>query len=366
MNTELVSAIIPVYRDSSTLKESIRVLLSDNHAEKEIIVVVDEPNERLLGDLNEFTNIKVITNKKRVGKVRALNQAIKYSSGNYLLFVDADVILPKNVISDSLIEIENCDILDYTKIGIQSSRISKFTSIDYIQANMISELFSKLSKKTFAIDGAAFMIKREALDKLGGFRPVVSEDFDIATRSHRLGLKYKISVKIRVKVRQPSNFNEWFLQRFRWAYGMGEWLKKNLTYIMGMIIYSPIIAVSAVLIMLPTITMGVLLEAVSSKIVSSYLVTSIYYAIPTTSIPIRAYVLTAYNQEVGRVVMASFSAFLILLPFYYYLSRRYGEKFNPLNFAIYYFVYQPVLLMVFLIGISISFMNLKPDINWVT
>ncbi len=366
MNPELVSVIIPVYKQSEEVLANLAELSNDKYTKTEITVVVDEPTQEFLKELCNFSNVKVIVNKDRKGKVNALNQAVQSSAGGYLLFADSDVLLPHNIIYNSVSEIGDNDILDYSKVGIVKSRISRLTSIDYLQANMISEIFSKISRKTFAIDGAAFMIKRNALERLGGFRPMVSEDFDLATRSHRMGLNYKMSCSIKVNVGQPDNFNEWFMQRIRWAYGMGEWIKQNLKYLFRMVVYSPIIAISAILIMLPTITMGIMLYAISSKIVSSYFITYIYYTIPSSSVPIREYVITAYYAEAGKVVMASFSTFIMLVPLYYYLAKRYGEKFSPLSFAVYYFMYQPILLMVFLIGISLSFMNIKPDINWVT
>ncbi|MCL4343967.1 MAG: glycosyltransferase family 2 protein [Nitrososphaerota archaeon] len=366
MDPELVSVIIPVYRESRTVLASLAMLTNDDHPQIEIIIVVDEPSQGFLKELDNFRTVKVVLNNERKGKVSALNQAVQSSSGSYLLFADSDVLLPSNIVYNSIIEIGNYDILDYSKVGITASRISRLTSIDYLQANMISEVFSKISQKTFAIDGAAFMIKRSALKRLGGFRPMVSEDFDLATRSHKMGLKYKMSVKLKVSVGQPDNFNEWFIQRIRWAYGLGEWIKQNLRYLFRMIVYSPIIAISAVLIMLPTITMGIMLYAISSKIVSSYFITYIYYTIPSSSVPIREYILTAYYAEAGKALMASFFAFILLIPLYYYLAARYGEKFSPATFAIYYFIYQPILLMVFLIGISLSFINIKPDFDWVT
>ncbi|MEM3632208.1 MAG: glycosyltransferase family 2 protein [Conexivisphaerales archaeon] len=366
MNKDLVSVIIPVYKQSKIVLESLAKLSNDYYQKTEIIIVVDEPTQKFLKELDNYRTAKVIINKVRKGKVSALNQGVKSSSGEYILFVDSDVLLPNNIIYNSIEEIGNHDILDYPKVGIVSSNISRLTSIDYLQANMISEIFSKISRKTFAIDGAAFMIKMDALKKLGGFRPMVSEDFDLATRSHKMGLTYKMSLKLKVSVGQPDNFNDWFIQRIRWAYGLGEWIKLNLKYLFRLAIYSPIIVISAIIILLPTITMGIILYTISSKIVSSYFITYIYYMIPTSSVPIREYVLVVYYTEAGKAIMASLSAFILLIPIYYYLAKRYNEKFNPLNFAVYYFIYQPILLAVFLTGISLSFMNKKPDIDWIT
>ncbi len=366
MNAEPVSVIIPVYQQSETVLKNLSGPLNDNRFQGEVIIAVDEPTENFLKELNKFKNIKLIISKERRGKVNALNQAVQSSSGEYLLFIDSDVLLPDNIIYESLIEIENYDILDFSKVGTIDSRLSKITSIDYLEANIISEMFSKLSHKTFLMDGAAFLIRRSAFQKLGGFNHVVSEDFDIATRSHKIGLKYKMTANIKVNVGQPSTFNDWFMQRIRWAYGMGEWLKQNLKYLFRMIVYSPIIVISAILITLPTLTMGIIFYAISSKMISSYFITYAYYVIPESFIPIREYALNAYHADAGKVIMASISAFIILLPFYYYLSLRYGGRFSPLNFAIYYFIYQPILLAVFLIGISLSFMNITPDIDWIT
>src|SRR3989304_6937481 len=92
-----ISIIIPVFNDESTIGLSLKSILDLEHPNKEIIIVFDKRTKD-----NSLTVIKKFANKKV--KIMfcepsppsvARNIGFKKSSGQFVMFVDADTIYPK-------------------------------------------------------------------------------------------------------------------------------------------------------------------------------------------------------------------------------------------------------------------------------
>ena len=108
---KLISIFIPVYRESDMLENLLEDLLEDPYEDKEIFVIIDEPSLKSLPLIDKFKGkVNFVLNGERRGRV--LNDAVEDSSGDILLFLDADVTIDGESgdflkkISDSL---ENAD-----------------------------------------------------------------------------------------------------------------------------------------------------------------------------------------------------------------------------------------------------------------
>ena len=78
-------------------------------------------------------------------------------------------------------------------------------------------------KKCPCVNGAAFAIKRETFEKVGGFRKVVAEDLDIATRVFLQDGSFAYTADLEVKNVVYTERRKWFQQRRRWAIGQALW-----------------------------------------------------------------------------------------------------------------------------------------------
>ncbi len=91
-----LSIIIPAYNEERTIFELLRRILSVNFAqlkiEKEIIVVNDNSEDRTYEIVcKNFPEIILINNDGRKGKGSALRKGIGFSSGDIIIFQDADL-----------------------------------------------------------------------------------------------------------------------------------------------------------------------------------------------------------------------------------------------------------------------------------
>ncbi|MCD6403432.1 MAG: glycosyltransferase family 2 protein, partial [Candidatus Aenigmarchaeota archaeon] len=267
-----ISVIIPVYQESRLLAKVLDTLLNQrmNSKHYEIIVVIDEPTEYSLDLTKKYCKkVKFILNKKRVGKANALNRAVKHSSGDILLFLDADVTLPndKDYLKKVIEEIQDADILDIKKEVIKDSFLSTMTYYEYIGFNIGFWFVSKFVGRCPSINGSAFAIKRKTFISLKGFRSVVSEDLDIAMRAFLKNYKFKYTKRVKVYNSVHSNWKNWFTQRKRWAIGAGIWLKEWYKDSLKICTRQPQIFIPSLFLLFPSLTLVLLYFLIPNSLV---------------------------------------------------------------------------------------------------
>ncbi len=205
----------------------LKELLSQN-VDKEIFVTVDEPTDRFSEEINRFTNeeIKFFINNERKGKANALNEAARLASGEVLLFLDADVQVTSDpdFLKKIIMEMQMTDVLDIKKeVSKGKSFLSRMAYYEYFTFNVSAWLSSRYMNKCPCVNGAAFAIKRETFEKVGGFHKVVAEDIDLATRVFLQDGRFAYTTDVEVKNVVYSDWSRWFKQRRRWAIGQGLW-----------------------------------------------------------------------------------------------------------------------------------------------
>lgn len=91
-NNTLVSVVIPCYNHGQYLKQAIESVLSQTHKNSEIIVVNDGSTDDTADICKIYPDVKYIYTN-RLGLSGARNMGIKYSTGDVLMFLDADDFL---------------------------------------------------------------------------------------------------------------------------------------------------------------------------------------------------------------------------------------------------------------------------------
>lgn len=85
----LISVIIPVYNGERYITEAIESVLAQEYLPIEIIVVNDGSTDRTEEMLRSYANVQY-GYQPRLGAASARNSGIRYSSGEWLAFLDAD------------------------------------------------------------------------------------------------------------------------------------------------------------------------------------------------------------------------------------------------------------------------------------
>jgi dolichyl-phosphate beta-glucosyltransferase len=115
------SVVVPAYAEAAVIQNSLNELYAYLRAEKmladtEVVVVAADSTDNTAGLAKEsgkqFTHFKLVTPGPKVGKGRDVKAGILASSGDYVLFTDADMATPVRHIKPAFETLEQgCDMV---------------------------------------------------------------------------------------------------------------------------------------------------------------------------------------------------------------------------------------------------------------
>src|SRR5579875_1760322 len=338
-DNHLFSVIIPVYRSAPTLDDTLSKLLASEHPHREIIVMLDCPDDNLLSLVNKYK-----------GKV----------------FFDSDISLPdEDVLKRVDRELLDFDVVEIKKVVSGSSILAKLVYYEYIGISAADWLISKSTKRTFGMNGAAFAITRVAFERVGGFRKVVSEDLDFGLRCFERGLRFNFIDDIAIYTFAPSSFSAWLKQRKRWAYGTAKWLKDNWQQIMAVVRSNPQVVLPSLLLIFPSLL--ALLASFTFKDLALWdAFALLFISFPARSFPILLIPFIS-AKEIGSILsffVASAIGMIAYSSLYYLFSRKMKLSFSPVWFILYYLIYSPIWLAAMVWGIIRVLINDEVEIDW--
>ena len=370
--TASISVLIPIYRESRFLEENLKKLLEYRYeGEKEIIVVIDEPTPESLKVIKRLRGkAKFIINWVRRGKSTVLNEAIAMSKGDILLFLDGDVKLPSNYnfLEELAEEMRETDILDLRKEVLIDSPLARLTYYEYLGFNACSWLASKLLGSYPSINGAAFAVWRKIILELGGFRRVISEDLDLATRAFLKGFRMKYSKSLSVFNAVHSRWDGWLKQRKRWAVGLAYWLRDYHRELIGSVARHPKVFLPLLILLFPSIVAvfaGLLLpDILVGRMLPLALLMLITRVEPSFSLPVL--VIPLYiNAYLVQNTFGSLLSFLIFSVLFWFFAKKLDFAFKLHEFFIYYFFYSPIYLTMIIIGvIQVLLLHREVEVDW--
>ena len=364
-----VSVFIPVFRESILLKPLLENLIKDPYPHKEIICIIDEPTQKSLETVEKFkSKVRFIVNGHRKGKVNALNEAYTFSTGEILLFLDGDCKLPdspQSFLEKVVDEIRDVEILDIRKKTLRNSLIAKLTYYDYFCHSIGNYIFSKTIGRCIAFNGAAFAIKRYAFDMLGGFRRVLSEDSDLAIRSFLKGFKFKLSENVEVYTQVPPSLKEWYVQRRRWGIGAALWIREYYKTLAKIVVEHPKTLFSSMFAVAPSLTFLLLNILPPTFSYENFIVLLLTIAATKLSFLIPSAYVALITLLLLKNVLPLAISFTIVIPLYWWASKKLNYTFNPIEFSLYYFFLSPLWLLIVIISLIRSFLikndTLKAD-----
>ena len=180
-STQAISIIIPVLNEARKINELIghlRGLRSD--VAPEIIVVDGDPRG---GTVRTIRDRQVKTAISEKGRARQMNYGAALASGEILLFLHADTLLPANGLARVKAAMaDNCYAAGAFDLGIQAElRIFRITE-KYVAFR------TRLTKVPYG-DQAIF-VRRGYFDKIGGYKEIpLMEDAEMMRRIRNRGDK---------------------------------------------------------------------------------------------------------------------------------------------------------------------------------
>lgn len=187
-----VSIVITNYNYAQYLPDSVESCLNQTHKPYEVIVVDDGSTDNSVAILNKYP-IKVCKEKNN-GVATARNIGGSISTGDYLIFLDADDKLDPTFIEETLKEMKG-------DIQIVSTDLEFFG--DQQGVHQYPDFSSEKLKEWQIIPSCCALLDRHLLDLSGGFDPFAHyEDYEFWLKADKLGFKFKHIAKPLMKYRK--------------------------------------------------------------------------------------------------------------------------------------------------------------------
>ncbi|MEO8583276.1 MAG: glycosyltransferase family 2 protein, partial [Flavitalea sp.] len=212
----ILSVIIINYNVKYFLEKCLQtVLQASSHINAEVIVVDNASSDDSITYLQpKFPSITFIANKINTGFSKANNQALAIASGKYILFLNPDTLIPDDCFSKCIAFMESCPeagalgvhmvngegiFLKESKRGFPSPSVSfwKMTGITsmysrskYFAKYYVGHLPENKTNQVDVLSGAFMFVKKEVLNKTGGFDEqffMYAEDIDLSYRIIKAG-----------------------------------------------------------------------------------------------------------------------------------------------------------------------------------
>lgn len=180
------SVVIPALNEERYLPKLLKNLQVQLDRDFEVIVVDGSSEDKTVERAKKIQGIKVIISEKRNVSYQR-NLGAKAAKGKWLVFLDADVQIPSNFLSQIhhfILEEKGCRFLTtWTKADSEDKSDRAIAML----INMLIETV-KLIEKEF-VGGYNMIIERTAFRAVGGFdeRLRVSEDFDLTQKLVKSG-----------------------------------------------------------------------------------------------------------------------------------------------------------------------------------
>ncbi len=325
-----VSLIAPAYNEGMTIKENVLSLLAIQYNNFDVIVVNDGSKDDSITILKESFDLfetnqeynaaiptkevrgiyrssnlayskLIVVDKINGGKADALNVGINISENPYIVCVDVDCIMDKDVLlklaksvmeeskkrviaTGGVIRIANSCVIKSGKlieVNAPSNMLARIQVLEYLRAFLLGRMAWSKMDGLLIISGAFGLFDREIVQKSGGYNvKTVGEDMELIVRMRRYMIENKEEYSVKYIpdplcwTEAPESYSILRKQRSRWTRGTMEtlWIHRRLFLnpkykILGLLSYpywlvyeylAPIIELLGILITVLFIYFGIL------------------------------------------------------------------------------------------------------------
>jgi glycosyltransferase involved in cell wall biosynthesis len=184
---QLVSVVIPCYKQAQFLPEAIESVLSQTYREMEVVVVDDGSPDGTAEVVARYASVRCVRQQNQ-GQAGARNAGFHATSGEYVVFLDAD-----DRLTPTAVEAHLCCFAEHPEAGFVVGDIDHM-ALDGSYAGsprwpmLEANHYEELLKVNHVANTIAVMFRRSVIERVGGFKSscVPAEDYELLLHAARL------------------------------------------------------------------------------------------------------------------------------------------------------------------------------------
>lgn len=157
------SIIVPVYNTEKYIDKCLKSIFSNTYKNFEVIIVNDGSTDKTENIINKYIkkydNI-IYIKQKNMGLSLARNNGVKKATGDYLLFIDSDDYVEKNLLENINKNIDDLDVLRYQLNIVFNDKIIPYEEKEFNATDGI-DAFEKIVKYKFIEMASLYVINRK-------------------------------------------------------------------------------------------------------------------------------------------------------------------------------------------------------------
>jgi cellulose synthase/poly-beta-1,6-N-acetylglucosamine synthase-like glycosyltransferase len=242
LSTPLVTIIVPAFNEEKSLRRALDSVVEADYPNKEIIVIDDGSTDNTYAIARNFRDRLpqdryLVISRPNGGKSTAINYAIRYAKGDYIIAIDADSVMGRDSIKEIMKYFQEPDVVAVggnIKVKNRNSLLTYCQALEYLVG-------INLFKRAYDVFGVVMVVP----GPLGGFRKKVllergeydkntlAEDFDTTIKVLKTGRAVQASTYAMSFTEAPESIDGLYKQRLRWNRGNLQTLLKHRDIVMN-------------------------------------------------------------------------------------------------------------------------------------
>jgi GT2 family glycosyltransferase len=213
MRTNVVtSVLVPTHQDAYLLRKSLPTLLGNRSGKIEILILNNSPTQDVrgsIGDSGDDPRVRIVEMGFEAGFARAINRGIRESTGGLVMFCNADLFPTATYIAEMLRFFE-----EHPRAGAAIGKLLRYDLEADGPTNVIDTAGLALTRQrrlvprgegerdsgqfdeeaeVFAVDGAAPVVRRTALDAISVNGEYLDENFFAHKEDHDVSWRVRLA-----------------------------------------------------------------------------------------------------------------------------------------------------------------------------
>ena len=196
----MISIVIPLYNKAKQIRATLKSVLTQTYSDYEIVIVNDGSTDRSVEEASAVNDPRIrFIHQENAGVSAARNRGIEEARGEFIAFLDADDLWKPECLQTQyeLTQLyPECSVFacNYEFVDVQGQ--VKPTIIRKLpfsgEHGVLNNYFEVASSSHPPICSISIMVRKEAIQSIGGFPPGIKSGEDLLTWA-RLACKYKIA-----------------------------------------------------------------------------------------------------------------------------------------------------------------------------